>query len=335
MKQTIFTLLLLSTIGFVSCRKTGVEPNIAQYDQTQILNYIKANGITGMVQDKDSAGVDTSGIYYKIIQPGIIGLPLTYSDNISFVFSFRSFDGLYSKTDTIGNQYAGYLGHITEDALPIGLELAILNDLKYVGASMRVLIPSQLAYGVNGYGTGSINNPGSHIAGNQCLDYYVHVITSQKYDVISTNSSGYQYMHNTLQDAYDDQVINNFIVANKFTNLYTNDGGVYYRILTAGKGTDSITDNSTIEAQYTGRLLDGTVFDAQNTIYSTTGLDSASFDIPTLTTGVARILKNHAVQGTTISMLIPSGQGYGTVSSTLIPSNSCLRFEFTIQTVSP
>jgi FKBP-type peptidyl-prolyl cis-trans isomerase FkpA len=188
MKQTIFTLLLLSTIGFVSCRKTGVEPNIAQYDQTQILNYIKANGITGMKQD--TVGGDTSGIYYKIIQPGI-GLPLTYSDNISFVFSFRSFDGLYSKTDTIGNQYAGYLGHITTDALPIGLELAILNDLKYVGASMRVLIPSQLAYGTNGYGTGSINNPGSHIAGNQCLDYYVHVITSQKYDVVSTNSSGY------------------------------------------------------------------------------------------------------------------------------------------------
>ena len=85
MKQTIFTLLLISAIGLVSCRKHGNQPNIKQYDQEQIQNYISANGITGM--KKDTVGGDTSGIYYKIILQPQTDTALTYSDNISFVFN--------------------------------------------------------------------------------------------------------------------------------------------------------------------------------------------------------------------------------------------------------
>jgi FKBP-type peptidyl-prolyl cis-trans isomerase FkpA len=320
MKQTIFTLLLLSTIGMVSCRKTGTEPNIQQYDQSQIINYIKTNNITGMKQD--TVGGDTSGIYYKIIQTGT-GTPLTYSDEISAVFTLRSFDGSYASTDTIENHFFGYVGHITSSGLPLGLEIAILNDLKYSGGSARILIPSNLAYGVLGYGTGSINNPGSHIAGNQCLDYYVHIIAKQP-DVINA------------QATYDTQLIKNYLAANNLTSLYTPEvdtgGTIYYRIQTPGTGTDPITDNSTIQVTYNARLLNGVVFDGQN---PTTGVDSTSFDVPDLTAGVAATLKKHAVKGSVISMLIPSALGYGTVGQTGIPANSVLRFEFTIVDVSP
>ncbi|MHB8206809.1 FKBP-type peptidyl-prolyl cis-trans isomerase [Mucilaginibacter sp.] len=315
MKQTIFTLLLLSTIGFMSCRKLGTEPNITQYDQSQILNYIKANGITGMKQD--TVGGDTSGIYYKILQPGS-GTSLTYSDEVSYVFTLRSFDGLYSSTDTITNQYFGYIGHIASAGLPVGLEIAIMNDLKYSGGSMRVLIPSNLAYGVEGYGTGSTSVAGSHIAGNQCLDYYVHIIDKQP-DTVA------QYL-------YDEQVITNYIAAQKLAG-YQNDGGVWFKILTPGTGTaDPITDNTTIQAQYNERLLDGTVLGGAN---PTTGVDSTSFDVPTLIPGVTRMLEKHAVKGTVISMIIPSGQAYGTSSPTGTPPNACLRYEFTIVDVSP
>jgi FKBP-type peptidyl-prolyl cis-trans isomerase FkpA len=315
MKQTIFTFLLLSTIGFISCRKTGTEPNIVQYDQTQIQNYIKANGITGMQQD--TVGGDTSGIYYKTILPGS-GAPLAYSDEVSFVFTLKSFDGLYSSTDTIVNQYLGYIGHISSAGLPVGLEIAIMNDLKYSGGSMRVLIPSYLAYGVNGYGSGSISVAGSHIAGNQCLDYYVHIIDKQP-DTVA-------------QAKYDDQVINNYLVAQNLKSLYTNDGGVYYRIQTAGSGTDPITDNTTIQATYNERLLNGTVLGGAN---QTTGIDSTAFDLPTLIPGVTRMLEKHAVKGTVISMILPSGQAYGISSPSGTPPNACLRYEFTIVNVSP
>lgn len=314
MKQTIFTLLLLSAIGLVSCRKHDNQPNIKQYDQEQIQNYISANGITGM--KKDTVGGDTSGIYYKIILQPKTDTPLTYSDNISFVFTLKSFDGHYISSDTIVNHYQGYVGHIISDALPTGLEIAILNDLKYVGASMRVLIPSHLAYGVNGYGTGSITNTSSRIAGNQCLDYYVHVIASQPDNA-------------QRQAAYDNEVIKNYLAANNLTSLYTLDSGVYYHIQTQGTGTDPLTDNTTAEVTFNGRLLNNTVFS------SAISPDSTSVEIPNMIAGVSRTLKKHAVQGTVISMIMPSYLGYGTQAQSGIPANSCLRFEFTIQSVSP
>jgi FKBP-type peptidyl-prolyl cis-trans isomerase FkpA len=321
MKQTIFTLLLLSTIGLLSCRKTGTQPNIKQYDQTQIQNYIAANGITGMT--RDLVGGDTSGIYYHIILPGDKTTDtLTYSDNIAFVFTLRSFDGHYVSSDTIENHYQGYLGHIVSDALPYGLELSILNDLKYVGASMRVLIPSELAYGVGGYGTGSITNTSSRIAGNQCLDYYVHVIAAQPDNA-----------HN--QAIYDDQVIRNYMAANNLTSLYTVDSSaghfkkVYYRIQTPGTGTDPITDNTTAEVTYNGRLFNNVVFD------SAIGADSTSVDIPDLIPGVSNTLKKYATQGTVISIIMPSGLAYGIQPQTGVPANSCLRYEFTIQSITP
>jgi FKBP-type peptidyl-prolyl cis-trans isomerase FkpA len=176
MKQTIFTLLLFSTLGLFSCRKDKLQPNVQQYDQTEIQNYIAANNITGML--KDTAGGDTSGIYYKILIPPTGTTRLTYSTNVYFVFSLRSFDGLYTNVDTILNHFGGYVGHITNNALPYGLEVAILNDLKYGGGSMRILIPSRLAYGLSGYGSGSSTIANTRIAGNQCLDYYVHMITT-------------------------------------------------------------------------------------------------------------------------------------------------------------
>ncbi len=314
MKQTIFTLLLLSAIGLVSCRKHDNQPNIKQFDQEQIQNYISANGITGM--KKDTVGGDTSGIYYKIILQPKTDTALTYSDNISFVFTIKSFDGHYISSDTIENHYQGYVGHIVNDALPAGLEIAVLNDLKYVGASMRVLIPSHLAYGVNGYGSGSITNTSSRISGNQCLDYYVHVIASQPDNA-------------KRQATYDYQVIKNYIAASGLT--YTLDSaGVYYRIVKQGTGTDPITDNSTIEFNAYGRLLNNVSFD------SIVPPDSTSLGIPDFPeTGIPIMLKKYAVQGTTISMIMPSYLAYGTSAQTGVPANSPVRFEFTIQSVSP
>jgi len=321
MKQTIFTLLLLSTIGLISCRKHDNQLNIQQYDDQQIKSYIAANGITGMKQD--TTGGDTSGIYYKIILQPQTDTALTYADDISFVFTLRSFDGHYSSTDTIENHYQGFLGHIVSNALPAGLELAILNNLKYTGASMRVLIPSHLAYGINGYGTGSITNTSSRIAGNQCLDYYVHLIATQP-----------DAAHR--QATYDDKVIKNYLAANSLSSLYltdtvTGNNGftqtVYYRVTTPGTGTVPLTDNTTAEVTYNGRLLNNIAFDTE------VQADSASIQIPELIKGVSAILKRYAVQGTSISMFMPSGLGYGTAAQTGIPANSPLRFEFRILNV--
>src|SRR6185437_11994742 len=100
------------------------------------------------------------------------------------------------------------------------------------------LIPSHLAYGSRGYGTGSNQNLNSKIAGNQCLDYYVHIMGNTKTDNQST---------------YDDLVIQNYMKANNLTGFTPVQSKLdttilspttyYYKILTPGTNlTDPITD---------------------------------------------------------------------------------------------
>lgn len=318
MKQKIFTLLLISAIGLVSCRKDKIEQNIYQYDESQIQSYINTNGITGM--QKDASPLDSAGIYYKIILPGKVVppatelVPLDYPDKVSFVFTLRSFDGKYISSDTIQNHMEDYLGHLTSDALPYGLQMAMRNIVKYKGASARLLIPSHLAYGVNGYGSGSSTNANTKIAGNQCLDYYVHIIDNYT--------------------TYDEQVIHN----NYDVSTYTKKESVlypgnfyYYKILTPGTGTSPITSGSSITATYTGSLLNGFVFDgAYNGDNISTQVISSI-----VVSGLAEALENFAVAGTKISVIIPSTLAYGNTTAGSIPVNSCLRFTYQIITVSP
>jgi len=329
MKQTIFTLLLISAIGLVSCRKNGVEASIQQYDQTQIQNYISANGLTGKMI-KDTKDGDTSGIYYQILSKGT-GVPLSYGNLVSFVFTLKSFDGKYTTTDTIQNHYYGYIGHISTGTLPYGLELAIVDSLINSGGSMRILIPSRLAYGKAGYGTGSVENA-NHIAGNQCLDYYVHIIG---------NDAGLP----AAQSAYDDLVIRNYISKNSltYTPVYVQDttsSGVitgynyYYNVRVPGTGTDSINFNSTITTNYAGRLLDETWFD----LSANEPADTTSFDMQSVVKGV-QLAMRHITSGGTISMILPSGLCYGPGShsgvTANIPTNSNLRFEYEVKRVWP
>jgi len=316
MKQTLFTLLLLSTIALVSCRKKGAEQNIKQYDDAQIQSYISANGITGMV--KDTIGQDTTGIYYKVLtSPKNVSTIIADTSKISFVFTLKSFDGKYSSTDTIENHYDGYVGHITADALPLGLRLAILNNLKYRGYSMRILIPSHLAYGLYGYGSGSTENTSSRISGNQCLDYYVHVINNINGPVADN------------QATYDDQTIQQYMKHENFTGYTKTATGLYYKIIDPGTGTAFINQNSTLEATYTGMILNNVQFDSGNN-----GADSVSLEVPDLRPGMQEAL-THAVKGTLMSMILPSALGYGETGSTGIPVNSCLRFEFQVVDVTP
>jgi len=311
MKQTIFTFLLLSAIGLISCRKSTTPPNIEQVDNTTIQAYIATNGLVGM--KRDTVGGDTSGIYYQVILPGTAGTSYKYTDSISMVYTIHSFDNTYNSPDTTTNHYAGYAGHITSGGLPYGLQI-IVHDVLKKGGSLRVLIPSHLAYGVNGYGTGtsSVSNPNSRIAGNQCLDYYIHGIGDQA--------------------AYDNEVIVNFMARNNYVGYQKTASGLWYLVHTPGTGTDPITSNTTITSTYTGDLLSGIVFDQFNT---TDGSGTAQ-DIPDLIPGLVEGLEKYATTGVYISFLIPSKLAYGGVAtSTGVPPYSVVHYEMIIIGVTP
>ena len=308
MRQKFFTFLLIATAGLMSCRKSTISPNIEQVDNTQILSYISAHNLTGM--KRDTVGGDTSGIYYQTILPGKPNTSYAYPDSIAFVFSLSSFDGNYISPDTTYNHYANYVGHITTGALPYGLQL-VIHDVLKKGGSMRVLIPSHLAYGISGYGSGSSSNLNSRIAGNQCLDYYIHAITNQP--------------------AYDDQVIRSFMTANNYSGYQKTASGLWYLVHTPGIGTDIITDNSTVSTTYTGDLLNANIFDQ----YNTADGSGVSKDIDAFLPGVQEGLKSFATTGAYVSFLLPSRLGYGATGATGVPVNSVVHFEIRVVAVTP
>lgn len=307
MKQTIFTFLVLSVISLFSCRKESLQLNIKQYDQQQIQNYITSQGLTGMIQD--TTGKDSTGMYYKILSPGT-GPAVDYPDKIYFVFTLRSFDGTYTSTDTIANHFYDYVGHINSDALPLGLQIAVHNILKYPGASMRLLIPSHLAYGKTGYGSGSSQVANNKIPGNACLDYYVHSI----------------YLPNI--GTYDDQVIQSYMKTNSLTGYTKTADGLYYKLLVPATSSNPITINSTVTATYTGQIFNATIFRQYNTA------GGYPFDVNSLTAGEQEGLK-FAATGSQISFIMPSTLGYAGVAQSGVPAFSCLRFTYVVDAVTP
>lgn len=326
MKQTTFTLLLLSVVALVSCRKDKYEPTLKQYDQTQILNYISSAGLTGMI--RDTIGGDTTGMYYKIINPGeTTATPLDYPTKIRMVYRLQTLDGTYISSDTINNHYDDYLGHIYTNKMPLGLQTAVKNLLKYPGASMRVLIPSHLAYGTAGYGSGSNTIANNKIRGNESLDYYVHVIGS---------NPGSGHAPSDISN-YDDLSIRNYMSANNLSGYTKVESTTlpgnfyYYKTLTTGTGLDPITANSTITATYTGQIFNAVIFDGLHN-----GTNPASISISDFVTlGNVEALENFAVVGTDISILMPSTLGYADAAQTNIPPFSCLRFTWVITATTP
>lgn len=304
MKSILFTLVLLLAIGLTACRKDKNYPDIKTYDQQQIAAYIAANGITGMQKDTTghSKGMDTTGIWYNIITPGT-GAAVDYPDEISYVYTIKSFDGSYSLLDTVVNHFDGLLGHTA----PNGVVLAIRNILKYKGGKMRVLIPSHLAYGVRGFSNGSSTVANGHIAGNECLDYTIELINNQ--------------------DKYDDIVIQNYMTANNlsgYTKITTGiDSGLYYKITTQGTGA-AITLNSSLTINIIGYLMNNTQF------INDSGTTTFAFpDISSATAGVeAGLLMSKGGGG--VSLLVPSRLGYGPAGTVgTIPANGCIRFDIT------
>ncbi len=302
MKLKFFTLLLLSAACFVSCRKVTNDPDIKQYDQQQIQSYIAANGLTGMVRDTTMG--DTTGTYYQILSPGK-GEQLNYPSTVSYVYTLRSFDGKYIASDTAVNHSYGILGHV----VPNGLMLAIVNNLKYNGGKMRVLVPSHLAYGKSGKGSGSNTLTNTRIGGNQCLDITVNLIVDQA--------------------AYDQLVIKNYMAANNLTGYTKTADGLWYKITTVPTGANYINNTSTVTMNYSIYLMNNTNPDPQNS-YATTLATFTDFGVGTYVAGFEEGLKILGRGAGGISIIVPSGLAYGTAgNSSSIPPNECLRWDMT------
>jgi FKBP-type peptidyl-prolyl cis-trans isomerase FkpA len=314
MRRYTYTLLFFGLLAMVACRRDKYDPTITQYDEDQIKSYMSANGLSGFTRD-------TSGIYYKVLDPGRDTTTLQYTSNTSMVFTIKSVDNKYISTDTINNHYDGFVGHIATTTNPLGLDIvglqeAVHNIMKHNGAIARILVPSSLGYGVSGAGVGSSSNTSGRIAGNQSLDYYVHLI-------------GNKMINDTVaQEAYDQLVIKNYIAQNGLTTMKQDPAGYWYSIDEPGSGTVPITYQSSIVTTFTMLLLNGTIASQNN------NLGGVGMDVPDLIPGVQMGLKKYGKAGALLTFLFPSRLGYGKLSSS-IPPNSVLKYAVRVIAVSP
>jgi FKBP-type peptidyl-prolyl cis-trans isomerase FkpA len=126
------------------------------------------------------------------------------------------------------------------------------------------------------------------------------------------------YVDPTVQAEKDDATIVKFIADNKISAI-KHPSGLYYQIIQSGSGNISYSVNTTVTANYTGRLLSGQVFDKSTT-------QPLSFKLGQVIVGwqigVPLIQK-----GGKIRLFIPSGYAYGPQGSGAIPSNSVLDFD--------
>lgn len=108
-----------------------------------------------------------------------------------------------------------------------------------------------------------------------------------------------------------------YAAANSITGT-SHSSGVYYQVTTPGSGvTPGVT--SQVSVRYTGKLLNGTVFDSQTGAPATFGLGGT---IPGFQIALQLVQK-----GGVIKFIIPSSLAYGCSGTGGIPGNSILFFE--------
>ena len=121
------------------------------------------------------------------------------------------------------------------------------------------------------------------------------------------------------QPAEDERLIQEYIAANNLNAIATG-SGLHYVILDSGLAGRPDLSN-VVKVYYTGRLLDGTEFDATNP-----PSPPLSFALANLIQGWQEGIPYIGKGGKQI-LLIPSHLGYGTRRTGSIPSNSVLIFD--------
>src|SRR5690606_33866452 len=138
-------------LAFSGCKKE--YETIEQLDEQNIQAYLTQKNL--------DMELDSEGFYYHIIEQGS-GSAVDYTDKVFVTFTMTSLDDKYTSTDEyVINRYSSYLGYLDREhsGMPAAFREAVEKLNK--GGSIRVVIPSRLAYGRNGF---------NKIPGNASLD---------------------------------------------------------------------------------------------------------------------------------------------------------------------
>jgi len=130
-------------------------------------------------------------------------------------------------------------------------------------------------------------------------------------------------LNDPTQPAKNLQAGKDFLAANKVKpGVITLADGLQYKVISSNPGGAQPTDNNSVTVDYTGSLIDGTIFDT-----SSRHPTNNSFNVTGVVPGFAEALKLMHV-GDHIIVYIPANLGYGANGSPPgVPANSVLIFD--------
>lgn len=294
-KLSLYAIALLGCLVlFNSCEKE--YETIEALDKRQIAEYIKNNNLTG--------GVDTLGYHYKILDKGTGGA-VDRTDSVFYTYDFKHASGasFFKNSDyQIPRNFLGYTDRFGfKDILAVRLTLAKLQK----GGTARVILPSSMAFGKNGNKTFGVES-------NEIIVIDLALLTQKNW----------VEMDNYLLDKF---------VAAKGLSPVTHPSRVRYIISAEGTGKEDVKSTSKVKVKYTGRLLDGTVFDSST--------DGVEFLLDGVIKGWSEVIPGKIGVGGKIRLLIPSDLGYGQTAqrdgngNVSIPANTILDFDIEIVSV--
>jgi FKBP-type peptidyl-prolyl cis-trans isomerase FkpA len=296
-----YAFVLVGLVLFNSCKKE--YESIQSIDDRKLEEYFTKNNITAV---KDPKG---TGFYYQITSPGAGDL-FQNTDSVLYKITLKSlFNGTtYYTTPSTGNlgNKVGYTSQLQVGAPSTNNPQGVYASLSPIstairalkpGGSAKVFLPSYLAFGKNG-------EAGIGVPSNDVIEITISTFTEKS------------------QAALDESIIKAFIASKGIANAVRDATGVYYVVSQNGTGTEPIDLSTNVTYNYTGRLLNGTVFET----------NTAGTFINTLSGSISgwHVLTKFK-KGTKVRLIIPSTRAYGNVvKSDLIWENTPLDFDIEI-----
>lgn len=295
----VLCLALAGGATLSSCSKDETYVDYSATDDALIKTYLTTNNIT-------TAQKQASGLYFIPTVTNANATKVTIGQNVSFLFTGTLLNGTVFGTS--GQDVTKAASFVLGKSNTIsGLQEGI--SLMHLGDKATLLIPSGLAFGPTGSGSAS---SGTTVPPNTVVRFEV--------EVVDLNYA-----------ATDDALIKKYLAANNITGAQKTASGLYYLPVVANATGTQAVANKRVSVLYTGKLLDGSTFDASsqrgNTPFTFT-LGKGEV-IPGWDEGIALMRK-----GEKATLFIPSALGYGPVSpGTAIPANSVLRFDVEVTDV--
>ena len=143
MKRNVWMAFLLAPFLFAACGKTDTEcvPATVASEKAAMVAYCTANNITYTEH--------ASGILYEIMSPGLTTQP-TIANTVAVVYTGKLLNG--NQFDASANPVRLALNGVIK-----GWQIGI--PLIKKGGSIKMVIPSSLAYGCTGQGSIAPNSP--------------------------------------------------------------------------------------------------------------------------------------------------------------------------------